>query len=128
MFLVFLLLTSIGLSSCRKDVDNFVGTYNARDTWVVQGQSYYWDYSFSITASAADGSKVLLNGLGDFQGVAIEAVINNLNLTIPQQTFTIDGASYGISGSGSINGVDLSIAYALQGLNTVNVTCTATRL
>ncbi|HAQ38383.1 MAG TPA: hypothetical protein PLU49_12565 [Saprospiraceae bacterium] len=129
LMLFMLILLTLGLNSCRKDADNFVGSYNARDSWVLQGQSSYHDYSFTITASATDDSKVLLNGLGDMQGVAVEAIVSDKNLTIPQQTVFYDGANISLSGSGSITGVDLTISYSFQ-LSTIvlNVNCSATRL
>jgi hypothetical protein len=119
-------------SSCSKDEEDreeFIGTYNAAESFVFDGVNYQSSYSFTITKSTAATEKVILNGFGEFTGKSFEATISGKTMTIPQQTFVFDGESFGISGSGTKNGNVITYSYNVSFIGlSINVTGTANKL
>lgn len=113
---------------CKKDSkdndrDKFLGTYSVVENCPTTGTG---NYDITITESAASSSSVIISNFGDFT-VGITATVSGNSITIPQQTITVQGFAIGINGSGSINGLIMTITYSYsvggQGEN-CTMTCT----
>jgi hypothetical protein len=132
LWLSIVLALLVGLVACKKDEDardEFVGTYNAQESFSFGGDNFTDNYSFSITKSSSVAERILLNGFADASGVTVEATVSGNSFSIPQQTIVVSGESVGVSGSGSRDGNRLTYSYSLSTVNlSLNISGTANKL
>jgi hypothetical protein len=132
LWLSIVLALLVGLVACKKDEDSrdeFVGTYNAQESFSFGGDNFTDNYSFSITKSSSVSDRILLNGFADASGVTVEATVSGNSFSIPQQTIVVSGESVGVSGSGSRDGNRLTYSYSLSTVNlSLNISGTANKL
>lgn len=115
--------------SCGKDDDGpdertpFLGTYTV-DTFNV----YSGDLTdtYDITISNGSGKDVNIDHFGFFK-VPIRGTVSGNNLTIPSQTFTQDGITIEVSGSGKLENDVLTYTYTLTGFSNYSVNCIGTK-
>ena len=101
-FMLLVLLTSIGLSSCKKDVpdrDQFIGTFQGTSS-CDPGNTLI----LIITASPLGSDAIVLT---DQDGDSVNATVSGKNLSIPLQVVNRES----ISGSGSISGNTLTLVF-----------------
>ena len=128
-FIVFTLLavtsSSLLFNGCKKDKDDpedarnkFVAAYGVTEEGTDLTGNQYSNYKFdiAITKSSSNSTDILISNFGDF-GVTVKATVSGSNITMPQQTQTINQTSVGIDGSGSISGSTLTFDYHLSAGN-----------
>ena len=112
--------------------DKFVGTYSVAA--VCNGSNY--NYTVSITKSATEANKIIIDNFGDLNcapGYAVEAIVNGNEFTLTGGPYCKEGFSdftgYSFTGTGSIDGNTITITYdsdyTFQG-TAFPETCTAT--
>lgn len=111
------------------DRDLFEGTWRATESFVFNGESQEFTYTFTITKSSGNEQNILLTGFAGEPSETITASVNGSSFVIPQQTIISAGESVGISGSGSINGSSITFSYNASFVDAaINVSGTATKL
>ncbi len=111
-FLIFSILT-ISNSSCKGDDEldrqQFLGTYSVIENCPSSGVD---NYDITITSSSTTNAGVIIS---NFYGtnLTINASVVGSSLTIPQQTVTYQGVAVNLNGSGTINGLTLTLAYTI---------------
>ena len=99
---------------CKKDKEDdrlqFLGTYSVVENCPSFGVN---NFEMAITTSASSENSVIISNFGDFT-VSVTGTVSGNNLTIPQQTQTVQGTALNVSGSGTINGLSLTISYTFS--------------
>lgn len=133
MAFVVLGITTI-FSACSKDDDadareDFMGTWRATESFVIQNTTFNDTYTFTITKSSGSQRNILLTGFAGAPSETITAAVDGNSFVIPQQTIISDGESVGVSGSGTISGNSISYSYNASFIDlSVNVSGTASKL
>lgn len=110
--------------SCDKDEsdprDAFVGSWRVKENC----SQYEYTYNMTITKSTSDGQAILASNFSGASDIVTVKVSGN-TFTIPQQT--VNGV--GLSGSGTINGTNLTMSYLITGSSSnANCSASATKL
>ena len=103
--LLILAIYTLLLMGCKKDMDapdNSVYLYGVTESWTENGKTLSKPvYSMSVYKSYINNDVWLLNDFGDYgDGIIVEVIINNNQLTIPRQTLS---NSKSVVGSGSLD-------------------------
>lgn len=115
---------ALSLVSCKKDErEKFLGTYAVNESCAVLGNG---SYQMIVSASSSSDDGVLMANFGGFStAVSVSGNINESAINIPNQNISIGGTTVGISGTGSLNGTIMTIAYTYS-VNGGSDNCTAT--
>ena len=102
--LILAIYTSL-LMGCKKDIDapdNSVYLYGVTESWTENGKTLSKPvFYMSVYKSFINNDAWLLNDFADYgDGIIVEVIINNNQLTIPRQTLS---NSKSVVGSGSLD-------------------------
>jgi hypothetical protein len=100
----------------------FIGSYMVNESCT----SGNYNYNFTIASSSAGVTRVLLTNFGAVDGSTVSATVSGTTLNIAQQNFTVSGQSWGIVGTGQLNGTILTVTYTLTFPDNSTDGCTAT--
>jgi len=131
IFTSLLFCTLIIISGCRKEKTDyreyFVASYSVTETWNENNLPYTKPaFTLSIEKSSVSPDKILLKNFGNYgAGVAVEAIVNEYNITISKQTLA---NMKDITGTGYLKDMRLTITYTeTSGSNSIPVTTTANK-
>jgi hypothetical protein len=125
-----MIATSI-LSGCKKTEtdsrDIYLGTYIVTETWTENGNIMSKPaFSISVEKAFHNETQVLLNNFANYgAGTTVEATVNELLFTIPQQTLSNLKV---ISGKGNTDGITMAFTYTEKFNNlSIDITVKAKR-
>ena len=103
--LLILAIYTLLLMGCKKDIDapdNSVYLYGVTESWTENGKAFSKPvFYMSVYKSFINNDAWLLNDFADYgDGIIVEVIINNNQLTIPRQTLS---NSKSVVGSGSLD-------------------------
>lgn len=117
MFSLMALGLMLTITSCNKDEEvtrnDFIGTWDAKESTIIAGQTVTQDYIFTIAPDPGNNDKIILQGFGNTTGSAFSATISGKNFTTEEIEITINGETGTISGSGTINGSNITYTYGI---------------
>jgi len=114
-------------SACADDADpreGYVGSYKVTET--VAGVLVD-EYNITITKSSVASTDIVISNFWGIAGWSVNATVNGVNFTIPQQSY--QGGLYGASGSGRRDGntLNYSTLVTASGYGQLNVVSTAVK-
>jgi hypothetical protein len=126
-----LFCTLIIFSGCKKEkIDTreyFVASYSVTESWNENSVPFTKPaFTMSVEKSTVSPEKILLKNFGNYgAGVAVEAIVNEYNITINKQTLA---NMKDITGTGYLKDLSLTITYTeTSGSNSISVTTTANK-
>lgn len=116
-YLMPVLFAFVTLTSCNKDDDEdfsaditkVIGTYSVTDTFENGDVGTY-----SITISDAKDGGVQISNFGDIMYVPVKAMVKGNAFMVPAQTFNGKSMTIIISGSGNVNGDQITFDYTID--------------
>jgi hypothetical protein len=118
------LATLLIFTACKKEesttpIQEFTGTWDTKESYMLGTSTVTDEYSFSISADPINDQRIIMLGFGNLPNAPVPANMSGRNFTVTPYAITINGEPGTVEAAGSVNKDDLNytIEFKSAGFN-----------